>query len=186
MLGNRLIRGEKVYLGPLRVDDAPRFAEWFADLEFLALLGTNPLRQMTLQTEQQWLEAQVKNENSYQFGIYTCSDNEIIGSAGLHAPHWRNRSAELGIAVGNKAFWGKGYGTEASRLVLNYGFWELNLHRISLLVYAYNHRAIRSYEKLGFVHEVVRREAVYRDGHYYDILVMSLLRHEWGLPHAGK
>lgn len=186
MLGNRLIRGEKVYLGPLQQEHVSHFAEWFADLDFLGLLGTGPLRQMTLQDEQDWFERQSKNEREYNFAVLTCADDKLIGSTGLHAIHWRNRRAEFGIAIGDKAHWGKGYGTAAARLVLNYGFWELNLHRIDLQVYAFNQRAIRSYEKLGFVHEVTRRELIYRDGQFHNVHIMSLLHHEWEIPDAGK
>jgi RimJ/RimL family protein N-acetyltransferase len=87
--------------------------------------------------------------------------------------------AWLGIGIGDREQWGKGYGREAMELVLRYGFHELNLHRIQLTVFEYNERAIALYEKLGFRREGVYREFMQRDGKRYDMLLYGLLRREW-------
>jgi diamine N-acetyltransferase len=102
-----------------------------------------------------------------------------IGNCGFHNLDWRCRSAEVGIMIGEKNYWNRGYGTDAMRLLLKHGFGTLNLNRIYLYVYQNNPRAIRTYEKAGFVHEGVRRQAAYKDGQYIDILMMSVLRSEW-------
>lgn len=179
MLGNALIRGEKVYLGPIRREHILIYTTWFQDLEFLQLLGKGALMQFTEQDETEWYERQSKSTADYQFAIYTCDDDNVIGTTALQSIHWRNRMAMFGIAIGDKNYWGKGYGREATRLMLRFGFIELNLHRIWLQVFAFNTRAIRAYEQVGFVHEVRLRESIYRDGRYHDIYQMSILRDEW-------
>jgi RimJ/RimL family protein N-acetyltransferase len=85
----------------------------------------------------------------------------------------------VGIFIGEKSLWNQGYGTEVMKLLLKHGFHTLNLNRIALEVYENNPRAVRSYEKAGFVHEGCKRQGMYKDGHYIDILLMSVLRSEW-------
>ncbi len=85
----------------------------------------------------------------------------------------------MGISIGEKEYWGKGYGTDAMRVVLRYAFTELNLHRVSLTVFEYNPRAIRSYEKAGFTLEGREREAVFRSGKRTDMIYMGVLREDW-------
>src|SRR5690606_5943840 len=102
-----------------------------------------------------------------------------IGDCGFNQLSWVNRSAELGIVIGEKRFWGQGYGRDALRLLLRFGFNTLNLNRISLQVHADNVRGIRSYEKAGFVHEGRERQGAYKNGEYKDVLIMSVLRSEW-------
>lgn len=92
---------------------------------------------------------------------------------------WSNGDAYVGIGLGEQDCWGKGYGTDAMRLILKYAFTELNLFRVSLNVFEYNPRAIRSYEKAGFKHEGRIREFLHKDGKYYDLIYMGILRSEW-------
>ena len=89
------------------------------------------------------------------------------------------QKAELGIMIGEKSYWSQGFGTDALRTLLRFGFDEMNLHRITLLVYDFNERAQAAYNKAGFVEEGRRREALYTEGGYHDIVVMSVLRDEW-------
>jgi RimJ/RimL family protein N-acetyltransferase len=85
----------------------------------------------------------------------------------------------VGIGIGEREYWGKGYGKDAMRIMLRYAFMELNLHRVSLNVYEYNPRAIRSYEKAGFTVEGRQRQALNRDGRRWDMIYMGSLREEW-------
>lgn len=103
----------------------------------------------------------------------------VIGCVRLWRISYRNRSAMLTIFIGDKSRWGKGYGTDALRVVLRHAFGPMELRRVELHVFDFNHRAIRSYEKAGFVREGVRRQALARDGRYHDILVMGVLRDEF-------
>ena len=186
MLGNRLLRGEKVYLHALKRDQMPTFAEWFKDLELLSYLTVGPVFPQTLKDEENWYDNMVKDKENKTFGIYTIKNDQIIGSVSLMRFDWRNHACEFGIAVGDKAFWGGGYGTDATRVMVRFGFLEMNLNRIELSVYSFNERAIRAYEKVGFTHEVTRREAAFRDGQYHDIHIMSMLREEWSDPIVGE
>jgi RimJ/RimL family protein N-acetyltransferase len=104
---------------------------------------------------------------------------QLIGNSGFFSIDWRNRNAELGIFIGDKNYRDQGYGTEGVRLLLRHGFSTLNLHRIFLRVFEDNPRAIRAYEKAGFIHEGRQRQAEYHDGQFHDVLFMSVLRPEW-------
>jgi RimJ/RimL family protein N-acetyltransferase len=92
---------------------------------------------------------------------------------------WNHGDCWLGIGLGEREYWGKGYGSDALRLILRYAFQELGLQRVTLTVFEYNPRAIRSYEKVGFIHEGRCRKAIHRDGERADLLVMGILRQEW-------
>ncbi len=107
-----------------------------------------------------------------------------IGNIGLSNINWHDRSAEVGIFIGEKQFWNQGYGREAMQLMLRHAFNTLNLNRVSLHVYETNPRGIRSYEHAGFVHEGRLRQGRYQDGKYIDVLLMSVLRSEWQDPSA--
>jgi RimJ/RimL family protein N-acetyltransferase len=178
LLGKRLFRGERVYLSPLNKADMTLYAEWFSDLETLSYSTMGHVYPQTLQAEQQWYD-RVTDGGSYPFGIRLTENDQLIGNIMLQEPDWRSRVAEVGIGIGDKNYWSKGYGTEAMQLLVRFGFWELNLNRIELGVTSFNQRAIRSYEKAGFKVEVVERQALYRDGIYHDSVIMAILREEW-------
>jgi RimJ/RimL family protein N-acetyltransferase len=92
---------------------------------------------------------------------------------------WSNGNSWVGIGIGEREYWGRGYGTDAMRVVLRFAFQELNLHRVSLSVFAYNERAVRSYVKAGFREEGRTRELMLREGTRHDVIEMGILREEW-------
>ncbi len=102
-----------------------------------------------------------------------------IGNTGLHNIDFVTREAEFGIFIGEKSYWNQGLGREAALLTLKHGFEDLNLNRIFLFVFENNLRGIASYKAVGFVHEGTLREAIYKNGRYYNVLVMSVLHSEW-------
>lgn len=113
-------------------------------------------------------------------------DGRYIGGARLHNIVWEDRRARLAIGIFDRRFWSRGYGTEAIRLLLRYGFDELRLHRIDLRVLDYNTRAIRAYEKCGFVREGVERDSAFVNGQWHSDVVMGILEHEYrAQPWAG-
>ncbi len=171
------MQGDLVRLRAVTREDLPRYTGWIADPEVRRYL--NFYRPMTLEEEARWFERMAGDESQTVFAIETVDGGRHIGTVGLHGLHSRYRSAEAGIFIGEKEFWGHGYGTEAMRLLLAFAFDQLNLHRVYLHVHGGNARARRSYEKCGFVEEGVLRQAVFKDGDYHDVTVMSVLRDEY-------
>lgn len=177
MLGNNLLRGELVYLTANTLDDSEKVAEWFNNFNVATYasyhLSINNAEQQRNRFKQFW------ERKGFGFGIKTIADDTFIGICTLEPPDWRIRKALLGITIGETDYWGQGYGTDATLIMLRYAFLELNMNRVELGVFDYNTRAIRAYEKIGFVHEGARRQCLYRDGEYHDIFHMAILRAEW-------
>jgi RimJ/RimL family protein N-acetyltransferase len=174
-----LLRGSKVRLAALSKDDAPRMARWYGDVGYLRLQETNAALPKSVAQIESELEHLGGSADTIAFGIRTRDNNELIGTLGFYEIEWSNQAAWLGMGIGDREAWGKGYGTEALRLALQYAFDELNLHRLTLTVIAYNERAIALYEKAGFRREGVFREFGQRDGKRYDMYLYGLLRPEW-------
>jgi RimJ/RimL family protein N-acetyltransferase len=174
-----IIRGEHVYLRPAERADLPTFVRWFTDADVLRNLAMRA--PMSLAAEEHWFERmlEAQGKTDYHFLICLLSDDRAIGTVGLHQVDLANGTAEFGIAIGEKTEWGQGYGTDATRAICDFGFAELRLERIGLLVYADNERGRRAYEKAGFVHEGTLRRALYTRGDHHDVHVMSLLRDDW-------
>ena len=175
-----MLIGKRLRLRTLDRPDLPRCVAWLNDPEVRAgLLVYRPLSQTE---EEAWFEAALRREaNERPFAIERMVPEgwQHIGNIGLMNIDWRCRLAEVGIFIGEKAYWNQGYGREAMRLMLQYAFNTLNLNRISLHVFSTNIRAIRSYERTGFVQEGRLREDMFLDGEYVDVLVMGMLRREW-------
>ncbi|MDM8534890.1 GNAT family protein [Clostridiaceae bacterium HSG29] len=168
--------GERLYLSPVNLDDVEKYAEWLNDLEIsLYLTGTSEV--YTNNKEREILESLLKSETDILFAIIN-NDNELIGNIGLHQIDYKNRKATFGIFIGEKDYWNNGYGTEAIKLLLNYGFYFLNLHNINLEVYSYNERAISCYKKIGFKEIGRRRESIILGGKFYDEITMDILSNE--------
>jgi RimJ/RimL family protein N-acetyltransferase len=135
-----------------------------------------------------WLAIMIWSQRLYNrpdFGIVDLT-GRLIGCVRLWRISRINRNAMLTIFLGERSSWGQGMGTEALRLCLTYAFEELELERVELHVFSFNKRAIRSYEKVGFHEEGIRRGALYRDGDYHDILVMGIRRFEFHLAEAAR
>ncbi len=173
---NPFLIGERVYLRPLELSDAPTITPWFNDAEVTRFLLRH--RPMSVGAEEEFLRRVAANDTDVTVGIVVRETDQLIGTTGLH-PECRNRSARFGIVLGDKASWDQGYGTEATRLTVRYGFDTLNLNRIWLHVYEYNPRGQRVYEKVGFRVEGRLRQENYYDGRYWDVFAMGLLRTEW-------
>jgi RimJ/RimL family protein N-acetyltransferase len=119
------------------------------------------------------------SQSSKSYIIVEKESNKPIGITSLINIDYKNRNAECIIDIGDKTSWGKGYGTEALKLLLDYSFLEMNLHKVSLRVFSFNNRAIKLYEKIGFQHEGRSRESIFREGKWHDIIHMSILQKEY-------
>jgi len=169
--------GTSVYLRPLEKEDAPLVQRWLNDPEITRNLLV--FRPLSRQAEEEFIANAAKDEHALSLLIVLKDGDRPIGVTGLKDIDFRNRNAEFGIAIGEKECWGQGYGTEAARLMVDHAFATLNLHRVSLRVNENNERGIRSYRRAGFQKEGVLREDYYRDGQYWDMTVMGILKAEW-------
>jgi len=176
------ILGRRIRLRALERSDIPTFVRWLNDPEVIEnLLLYLPISQAQ---EEQWFEDYLQDTNRHIFGIETL-DGKLIGNIALERVSWKDRCAELGIVIGEKDHWDKGYGTDAVRTLLGFAFREMNLHRVFLRVFDDNTRAIHCYEKCGFQHEGRLREAEFSSGRYRDELLMGILRSEF-LESGGR
>jgi RimJ/RimL family protein N-acetyltransferase len=175
-----MLYGKRIRLRGNERSDLPKFVEWLNDPEVQRYLSMPlPISQAA---EEQWFENMLKRPPEEQSLGIEIKDGEgwrLIGNCGIFDINWRSRSAEVGLFIGDKSCWNKGYGTEVMRLLLRHGFGTMNLNRIFLRVDAENLGGIRAYKKAGFVHEARLRESNFREGKYCDDLIMSVLRSEW-------
>jgi len=160
---------------------AENIARWARDSEFIRLTESEPASPRTPKGTLKWIEKEQEQQppKIYIFGIRTLDGDRLIGEAGLFGIRWAHGECLLSIGLGDRQDWGKSYGTDAMRVILRYAFTELNLQRVSLDVYAYNPRAIRAYEKIGFVHEGRMRNCLNREEKRWDKIYMGILREEW-------
>jgi RimJ/RimL family protein N-acetyltransferase len=178
-----MINGERLCLRAAEREDLTLFVTWLNDREVGQFLAMN--QPMSLVAEERWYENMVNGPKAEQVLVIQIKDGDAwrpIGNTSFMNIDWTNRSAEIGIFIGEKTCWNQGYGRETMRLMLKHGFETLNLHRIYLRVFEHNVRGIKAYEHAGFKHEGRMRQAQYQDGRYYDVLFMSVLREEYFLP----
>ena len=157
------------------------FARWHRNSEYQRLLNASARRLLSSKAELKWMEEEVSEMSSggYFFSIRTLEEDKLIGEIGLDVVDWSGRDAFVGLGIGETDYWSKGYGTDAMNVLLRFAFTEINLKRITLTVFEYNPRAIRSYEKVGFRHEGCKRLLLNREGRRWDELYMGILREEW-------
>ena len=175
-----MIVGKRVRLRAVERADLPVIQRWMNDPEILKRIYT--YRHLSMAAEERWLEGLSGSNTDFVFAIEVAAVAEgegapprFIGTTGMHAVDWKNRLCSVGIVIGESVEQGKGYGTEALRLLVRYAQEELGMHRVELEVYPFNLPAIRSYEKLGFRHDGTRRGATWREGRFQDVLVMGVL-----------
>lgn len=168
---------DAVALRSLADSDAPTLARWTNEQAVIHYLGF--AGGLSPDEETAYIARMRQSHTDKVFVIVRREEGRPIGMTGLHGISAVNRHATFGILLGERDCWGQGYGTAACRLICDFGFNRLNLHRIDLSVFAINARGIRSYEKVGFVQEGRQRENIWRDGAYHDELSMGLLREEF-------
>jgi len=174
------IYGEHLRLRAVEQADVGKFHEWVNDPEVTH--GLALYLPMSNLDEEHWFERLAQrdpNEKPLSIDLREGEAWKLIGNCGVFAIEWLHSCAELGIMIGDKSAWDKGYGTECMSLLLRHCFETLNLNRVALRVYADNLRAQRAYQKAGFVEEGRLRQAVFKHGRYDDVIIMSVLRSEW-------
>jgi RimJ/RimL family protein N-acetyltransferase len=180
-MDNDLFTGKLVRLAALNAEaDAEAFARWDMDSEYLRQLDSGPHLPNQAKKIREAIEKQ-QNEDSttVEFSVRALADDRLIGFVAFDGINWQHGDTFVAIGIGDPAYRGNGYGTDAMQVMLRYGFVELDLYRIQLDAFSYNERAIKSYLKAGFVMEGRMRGMLLRDGRRWDFVYMSVLREEW-------
>jgi RimJ/RimL family protein N-acetyltransferase len=177
--GDSILAGERVRLRGVRDDDLLTLAKWEMDPGRLATLSHRVVPPSEAAAKERIAQWSANETDDLGFAIETLDDPPVlVGNIGLWGARPKDRCATLGIALGRE-YIGRGYGTDAVRVIVGYGFREMGLHRIQLGVAPFNLAGIRAYQKAGFVEEGRHRESVLHDGRWYDYVLMSILDHEW-------
>lgn len=178
-----MIFGKRIRFRAPEREDLPIFTKWINDPEVRE--GLYMFLPISLVSEEKWFNKMLERpaeEHPLSIEIQEGDKWKLIGNCGFMSFNHQVHTAEVGIMIGEKDYWDQGYGTEAMQLLLHHGFKTLNLNSITLRVYENNPRAIRSYEKTGFVLDGRIRQSQFTNGKYIDTLFMSVLRDEWKDP----
>jgi RimJ/RimL family protein N-acetyltransferase len=177
--GDSVLVGDRVRLRGLREDDLPTLARWEMDPGRMATLSSWVAPPSEAAVKERIAKWCANDKDDLGFAIETLDDLPVlVGNIHLFGARPKDRCATIGIALGREHI-GRGYGTDAMRVIVDYGFREMGLHRIQLGVAPFNQAGIRAYGKAGFVEEGRYRESVSHDGRWYDEVMMSILDHEW-------
>jgi RimJ/RimL family protein N-acetyltransferase len=170
--------GSRVVLRRHVPENLAWFRQWYADPEIarLARYQESPMRAEEIE---RFFTARVVGPDAMAMAIHERSGDRLVGTCAFSQLDGDNGSALYHITIGEKDAWGQGYGTEATRLMLDHAFGTLGLHRVALYVFEFNERAIRAYRRCGFVLEGRSRESIFRDGEWWDELAMSVLESDW-------
>ncbi|CAN5672716.1 MAG: GNAT family N-acetyltransferase [Rubrobacteraceae bacterium] len=174
-----MLLGEKVALRPIFRDDLPRFLSFFNDIEVELAGGGDPPTPKTLKEVEKFFDVDADKPDPSKTNFAIEADGKLVGFCGLFEIDETSRTCELGIFIGDKEFWGHGYGRDAVRLLLDYAFRLRNFRRMWLEVHSENERGIRAYKSCGFIEEGRLREHTWLDGRYVDMVLMGVLRDEW-------
>jgi RimJ/RimL family protein N-acetyltransferase len=164
--------GGKVILRPLERSDLEKSLEWLTDPLVNKYLSQN-FKDLTVKQEEQWFDYIQDSHQDIVFAILEKSSGKHIGNCALHKIDQRKKTCELGIVIGDKDFWDRGFGTDAVKVLVDFALDDLEMSKIWLNVYTYNHRAIKVYENVGFkLVRVLKRNHLY-NGKYWDTLIME-------------
>ncbi len=165
------LEGKKVNLRPVKEEDAEKFIQWVNDQEVTQYLIM--FMPITLMQEKEWVK-NVSCKDNELFLVIETKDGEAIGTTGFHQINWKDRNASHGIMIGNKKYWGGGFGTEAGMLLFNYAFQELGLNKINSNLIGYNERSLRYHLGCGFKIVGRMRKQVFRKGSFHDQIFVDL------------
>ena len=176
-----MLTGNNVAIRPVRRSDVQYFAKWFSDQEAMQYLQEYlPTTEMA---EEKIIEdtgtTYARTDVLMVIEVIEGESKKPVGTIALHGINPKDRCANFGIAIGEKDYWSKGYGTAATRLMLDYGFKQLNLHRVSSGVFSFNERSLRMHRKVGFIEEGRQRETDFKNGRYYDRIRFGILEKDW-------
>jgi RimJ/RimL family protein N-acetyltransferase len=184
MMSVQTLTGEKVVLKAVNFDeDMSVMADWDLDSEYQRLLNGGPAKMYHATQIKEFFEKEIGE--MHFFIIYSREDNRKIGLVDLSGFDWQVGNAFIGIGIGDRELWGQGYGTDAMRTIVRYGFEEVNLRRLSLTVFDFNERARKSYAKVGFVEEGRLPGVLLKSNKRYDLIFMRIMRSDWLAGQSG-
>ena len=174
-----LIKTDRLYFRSLAVEDARDFYQWLGSPQVTKYSLSAFAYPQSLADIEQWLRGINQPKNSVELAVCCSQTDKLIGYAGIVSISQLNRNGEYFILIGDVEYWGRGFGTEITRAITDYGFNTLGLHRIELSAFCDNPAAIKAYENAGYQHEGIKRQAGYRNGKFVDKVQMAALSHEW-------
>jgi RimJ/RimL family protein N-acetyltransferase len=180
-----VLTGQLVTLRRHAPQNVAAFRRWYADPE-IARLARYQQAPMRTDEIERFFAARVVGPDALAMAVHERTTERLIGTCAFSQLDGDNGSALYHITIGESDAWGRGYGTEATRLMVDHAFGTLGLHRIALFVFEFNERAIRAYQRVGFVVEGRSRESVWRDGRWWDELAMSILESDWRRARRGS
>ncbi len=175
--GPRFIMGDGITLRQIERDDLPHVRRWLDDPELRVMIGATEV--LTEADADAWFDRVTADPSRAWYVIIRDEDDTVIGEAGLLRmfPEWR--TTDMSIIIGERDAWGKGYGTEVGRLLLDFVFDYMGFHRVAIGVVGFHEPALRFWEKLGFKREGVQRDGYFHDGTFHDFVMMSMLEDGW-------
>jgi RimJ/RimL family protein N-acetyltransferase len=173
-----VLTGRLVTLRRHAPQNVAAFRRWYADPE-IARLARYQQTPMRAEEIERFFAARVVGPDALAMAVHERSTDRLIGTCAFSQLDGENGSAIYHITIGEPDAWGRGYGTEATQLMVDHAFGTLGLHRIALFVFEFNERAIRAYRRCGFIVEGRSRESIWRDGRWWDELAMSILESDW-------
>jgi len=171
-----MLRGEKVRFRAIEREDLPQLRDWRNHPEIRR--RTREFRLLSMENQERWFAQLHDDRNTVMFAVLD-EQGKLIGVVGLTYIDWKNRKSEVSIYIGDESAWGKGYGLDALRTLVGYGFHTANLHKLYAEIFSFNEPSIKLFEKAGFKPDGRKREDQFVDGKYWDTLVYSLLASEF-------
>jgi len=171
------LEGFRTTLRPFSEEDLPSVARWINDPRVRQFVSA--YLPQSLAAEREWIAGQGKDSKNIVLALVTKPEGVLIGSMGLHGINWKDRVATTGALIGERAYWGKGYGTDAKMALLEYAFHELDLYKICSTVVAFNKRSLAYSLHCGYRIEGRRKEHMVKNGRRYDQVELALFRGQW-------
>jgi len=186
LLKNPFLTGEKIYLSPLTKEDISQdYVSWLNDIE-VCVHNSHATFPNTIAKTLSYIESIERSKTDIVFAIRWKKNNDHIGNISLQNINWINRSGEIAILIGKKNYWNKGVGSEAYKLLIDYGFNTLNLNRISSGLMITNNGMIKICEKNQMKKEGLMREFLYKNGRYIDAIIYSILLKDYKKKNKEK
>lgn len=172
--------GKLVRLRAYKEEDIERAVEFINDEEVKKFLDSNIPFPMTKWQEEEWVRSRKANSNfTYDFAIEDLETGKYIGGCSINECDVKNRTCVIGIMIGDKEYWSKGYGSDSLKVLTKFIFEEVNMNKIKLKVFSFNSRAIACYKKVGFKEEGILKKELYRNGKYHDEILMAIFKDEF-------